>query len=180
MWFSKYPMKVLKWDKNFSTQKELSLAPVWVRLPNPPLSLFNKQALAKIAQVAGKPLSIDEHTTNRSKPNYGKICIKMDVLKEKPDMIVLQVGDQEVNQKIFYESIHKYCSHCHHIGHNVQECYCLRKEEDKNFLFQKRMQEIKMGKRPVTTKGQFDAVDTIGPSNAVAKANRQDEEMNNQ
>lgn len=31
--------------------------------------------------------------------------------------------------------------------HNEKECYWLRKEEDKNFLFQKRRQKIKMGKR---------------------------------
>lgn len=95
---------------------------MWFRLPGLPLPLFNKQTLAEIVRVASKHLSIDEHIKNRSIPNYASICIEMDVLKEKLDMIVLEMGDQEVNQKIFYENIPKYCSHCHHMRHNVQEC----------------------------------------------------------
>lgn len=49
IWFNKYLMKVLKWDKDFTIQKESSLAPVWIRLPELPLPLFNKQALVEIA-----------------------------------------------------------------------------------------------------------------------------------
>lgn len=131
-------MRVLKWDKNFNTQKESSLAPVRIRLPDLPLPLFNKEALTEIAQVAGKPLKITEHTKNRSRPNHARICIEIDILKERLEMIVLQMRNQVVNQKIFYENVPKYCSHYHHMGHNEKECYWLRNENDKNILFQKK------------------------------------------
>lgn len=175
IWFNKYLMKVLKWDKDFTIQKESSLAPVWIRLPELPLPLFNKQALVEIAQIASKPLKIDEHTKNRFRPNYTRVCIEMDILKEKPEVIILQMGDREVEQKIFYENMPTYCTHCHHMRHNDQEYYQLRKEENKNFLFQKRRQKIKLGKRPMKVRGAIKPVDN--PNKVESRLNDKQDKL---
>ncbi|KAG8372568.1 hypothetical protein BUALT_Bualt12G0079600 [Buddleja alternifolia] len=92
--FYGYPMRVFKWDKNFSLSEESPIAPVWVNFPGHPVQYFARPAFLSIAGILGKPLQIDD----------GKKCILCPELK------------------IVYAHLPQYCNYCKHSGHEFKSC----------------------------------------------------------
>ncbi|XP_031094397.1 uncharacterized protein LOC115998875 [Ipomoea triloba] len=65
----KYPMRIFRWTLGFSTEKESSLAAVWIQLPMLSANLFNLAALKQICRPIGKFLAADHATLNFSGKN---------------------------------------------------------------------------------------------------------------
>lgn len=51
----KFPMRILKWTKDFNPAVESSVAPVWIKLPNLLYCLFHKEALWRLPVLWGNP-----------------------------------------------------------------------------------------------------------------------------
>ncbi|KAK6144899.1 hypothetical protein DH2020_021719 [Rehmannia glutinosa] len=54
-----------------------------------------------------------------------RVCVELDLLKEKVEEIILEFDDTSHAQKIIYERIPDYCTHCKHIGHSIEGCYMI-------------------------------------------------------
>ncbi|KAK6132127.1 hypothetical protein DH2020_034118 [Rehmannia glutinosa] len=52
-----------------------------------------------------------------------RVCVELDLLKERIEEITLEFDDTTQTQKILYERIPDYCTHCKHIGHSIEGCY---------------------------------------------------------
>ncbi|KAK6145440.1 hypothetical protein DH2020_022260 [Rehmannia glutinosa] len=117
------PMRVFKWTPSFNPRMEAPLAPVWIRLPGLPIHLFDHNALFSIGLIIGKPLQVDSLTAARSRLSMARVCVELDLLKERIDEIILEFDDATHAQKIIYERIPDYCTHCKHIGHSIEGCY---------------------------------------------------------
>lgn len=91
LWMDKFPMRILKWTMDFNRTVESLIVPVWVRFPNLPYCLFHKAALTKIASMIGKPLKLDHETKAQSRPTFARICVKMDILVERPKTIFIEM-----------------------------------------------------------------------------------------
>ncbi|XP_027158250.1 uncharacterized protein LOC113759869 [Coffea eugenioides] len=97
-------MRVFKWTPSFHVDKESSLA--------------------SIVSCLGRPLFIDAATVALSHPSVARVCVKIDLLKELPPRVWLQLGeDHGFWQPLQPESMPKYCVHCYRQGHNQLECH---------------------------------------------------------
>ncbi|KAK6120615.1 hypothetical protein DH2020_045648 [Rehmannia glutinosa] len=117
------PMRVFKWTPLFNPKMEAPLAPVRIRLPGLPIHFFNHNALFAICEVTGTPLQVDSLTATRSRLSMARVCVELDLLKEKIPEIILEFAGTTHVQKIVYERIPNYCIHCKHIGHSIEGCY---------------------------------------------------------
>ncbi|XP_042388950.1 uncharacterized protein LOC121980799 [Zingiber officinale] len=52
-----------------------------------------------------------------------RVCVEIDLLKPKIEDFWIGIGEDRRLQKVIYERQPKYCLHCQHLGHSVEECY---------------------------------------------------------
>lgn len=88
-----FPMRIFLWTPDFRPEVESSIVPVWVKLPNLPLFMFNKHCIFSIARLIGTPLALDLPTAEVSRPSLAKVCVQIDVLKKHPQRFSLQYGE---------------------------------------------------------------------------------------
>ncbi|KAK6121385.1 hypothetical protein DH2020_044867 [Rehmannia glutinosa] len=87
------PMRVFKWTPSFNPRIEAPLAPVWIRLPGLPIHFFDHNALFAIGMIIGTPLQVDSLTTSRSRLSMARVCVELDLLKERIEEVVLEFDD---------------------------------------------------------------------------------------
>ncbi|KAI3473566.1 hypothetical protein Pfo_031529 [Paulownia fortunei] len=124
IWFFEgFPMRLFKWSPLFDPKLESAIVPVWIRLLELPVHLFEKAALKAIAELIGKPLRTDEPTANKTRLIVARICIEVDLRQALKNSVYLGIGSQMILQKIIYENIPRYCTDCCHLGHDTASCY---------------------------------------------------------
>lgn len=52
-----------------------------------------------------------------------RVCVELDLVKERVDEIILNIIGKSFVQKVIYEYIPPYCQGCKHIEHLVEDCY---------------------------------------------------------
>ncbi|XP_027184115.1 uncharacterized protein LOC113782422 [Coffea eugenioides] len=117
------PMRVFKWTSFFHVDRESSPVLVWFGLPKLPVHLFEKQCLFQIVSCLGRPLFIDSATAAMTRPSVARVCIEVDLLKELPPRVWIQVGEGHgFWQPLIPENLPKYYGHCYRQGHYQSEC----------------------------------------------------------
>ncbi|KAK6115103.1 hypothetical protein DH2020_007372 [Rehmannia glutinosa] len=116
------PIRVFKWTPSFNPRTEAPLAQVWIRLPGLPIHFFDHNALFAISKIIGSPLQVDSPTTSRTRLSMARVCVELDLLKERIVEVILEFDGTTHVQKIIYERIPDYCTHCKHIGHSIEGC----------------------------------------------------------
>ncbi|KAJ6377612.1 hypothetical protein OIU76_026566 [Salix suchowensis] len=107
---------------NFNSS-EMSTLPVWIKLPNLPLSCWSGICLSKIASVIGNPIQCDMLTSSMTRLSYARVLVEIDLRKNLRDYVKVCLPNGEViEQQIIYETLPKFCSHCNVIGHLVEAC----------------------------------------------------------
>ncbi|XP_070040103.1 uncharacterized protein LOC142177333 [Nicotiana tabacum] len=120
-------MKILKWTTDFKPNSETSLAPVWINLPDLPWHYYEWDALCRIVGPIGNPLVMDKATTTKSRPTTTKMRVQIDLVKPMLSTVRVDVRNQQgkmeaFDQKIKYEAMPAYCSHCKVQGHSIKRC----------------------------------------------------------
>ncbi|GAA0160481.1 hypothetical protein LIER_17025 [Lithospermum erythrorhizon] len=130
------PMRIFKWESDFTPIKESSLAPVWVRFVGIPLYMFDVNTLLSISNSIGKPLRVDPINVNRMNLRSARVCVELDVAKPFIDSIWVCFEDDDSKEvlegfwvKVFYDVVPPYCIFCSHIGHAMEECKRNKAEE---------------------------------------------------
>lgn len=90
-----FTMRIFKWLPYFWVDMEASVVPFWVSFPRLPVHLFRKDALFCIAQLIGQPLRLDEAIAKLKRPSTARIQVEIDVLKERPPKMWIQMGIKE-------------------------------------------------------------------------------------
>lgn len=116
-----------KWTTKFKPDREFLHAPIWITLLDLPQYFYEQDVICRIVEPSGTPLTIDKATITKSRPTTAKICIEMDLSRAILSEIDVEIrnakGDMEVfSQKVEYESIPSYCSHCKIKGHYNSAC----------------------------------------------------------
>ncbi|KAG5607177.1 hypothetical protein H5410_028669 [Solanum commersonii] len=91
---------------------ESTLAQVWINLLDLPWYYYEWDALCQIVSPIGTPLVMDKATTSKTRPTTAKLRVEIDL--DKP--VIHEV------QKIEYEELPGYCSHCKVEDHYVEKC----------------------------------------------------------
>ncbi|CAI9098768.1 OLC1v1035474C1 [Oldenlandia corymbosa var. corymbosa] len=114
------PMRIFKWTPYFHVDRESSIVPLWFKLPKLPVHLSNKETLFDITKQFVTPLRIDSATQNGRRPNVATIQVEVDLQKEIPKRIWMEIGDsfgywQPIETE---EMLPAYCNYCWHLGHS--------------------------------------------------------------
>lgn len=102
--------------------------PTWVQLHDVPPSVWSASGLSKLSSKVGVPLYTDKVTRDRSKMNFARCLIEVDV--DKPPVIefgVKMTGNRRYVQKVAYEHYPDFCCECKSFGHNFFTCLTLGK-----------------------------------------------------
>ncbi|KAH0743958.1 hypothetical protein KY290_031951 [Solanum tuberosum] len=117
----------MKWSTTFKPNSDHSLAPVWVNLPDLKWHLFEWDAICRILEQIGTPLLLDKATLTKTRPTIVKIRVEIDLTKPLIDEVILEITNRDgltemINQRIEYETILAFCSHCKMQGHRDENC----------------------------------------------------------
>ncbi|KAL6558452.1 hypothetical protein OROMI_018802 [Orobanche minor] len=121
--FSGYPMRLFRWDPFFNFKEEPASAPLWVKIHSLLSQWFDLRSLKTIASSLGEFLKVDESTHNRTRLNFARVCVEVNLKNYLPKKINLQVDDDIVELDIEFEKVPQYCQYCKHIGHDITMCY---------------------------------------------------------
>ncbi|KAL0411745.1 UNVERIFIED_CONTAM: hypothetical protein Slati_3764200 [Sesamum latifolium] len=120
--FDSFHMRVFKWSPTFDPHIESSIAPLWIRLHDLPIHLFEKNALFTLAAKIGKPLRMDEPMTDMSRPDLARVCVEIDLTALKVQAVFLHIEGKTYRQLVIYENCPPYCTSCNHLGHEISAC----------------------------------------------------------
>ncbi|XP_019228707.1 PREDICTED: uncharacterized protein LOC109209818 [Nicotiana attenuata] len=117
------PIVVKQWTANFDFDEEdLKNIPIWVKLPNLPLSCWSAKTLSKIGSGLGQPIYADACTSNIDRISYARILVEIDVTKELPKSVKVKDPKGRIMvQELWYDWKPSYCAKCMRIGHNFQQ-----------------------------------------------------------
>nr|XP_018631621.1 uncharacterized protein LOC108947774 [Nicotiana tomentosiformis] len=121
-------MVVQKWSSKFKPNAgRSSFAPVWITLPKLPWHYYEWDALCRILEPVGILLIMDKATTSKTRPITTKVRVEINLTKPLVEEVLLEIINDEgskniVVQKIEYESIPAFCTHCKMRGHFDVTC----------------------------------------------------------
>ncbi|XP_074265658.1 uncharacterized protein LOC141588102 [Silene latifolia] len=116
---------VLKhWSPMFSFEMEkVSRVPVCVLFSGLDPFLWSDVVLSKISSKLGRPLFADPTTTTKAKLSFARVLIGMDVSKNMPNQVVLNIPYLgQVTQKVVYEWYPYFCKGCGRLGYTLDSC----------------------------------------------------------
>ncbi|XP_038991297.1 uncharacterized protein LOC120114449 [Hibiscus syriacus] len=113
-----------KWEPSLKRLDfDLSKISIWIHIYNVPLELFNQVGLSYIASGIGILISMDYVTALRTRLQFAKVCVEIDVNDEIPKQVevVLQNG-QSTSVFIEIPWLPPRCRKCKVFGHNDKNC----------------------------------------------------------
>ncbi|KAG6487841.1 hypothetical protein ZIOFF_056577 [Zingiber officinale] len=96
------PMRIFKWSLKFSYEAESSVVPVWIQFPDLPIYMFCKKGLFAAANIVGRPMKVDEATTDGSRLIMARVCVEIDLLKQRlkiSRLVLERTGDYKRDLK---------------------------------------------------------------------------------
>lgn len=122
-WEEWFPLMAKPWYLAFNPTKEsFDKIPLWVRLLNLPLHLWQDLVLEAVGEGLGDFLMVDLVSSNVFRTTYAHILVEMDISKGLPAMIKLPSPGGSWIQLLDYEGIPFRCRKCHNTGHLVARC----------------------------------------------------------
>ncbi|KAL1569948.1 hypothetical protein AAHA92_01360 [Salvia divinorum] len=117
------PLVLQPMPPNFNPDMEPEvMTPVWLRLVDLPLTLWNLTAVSKIASCIGTPLATDYSTLRRDNMDGPRIQVIVDITKRPKKSLCIKLPTGEFEQKIEYEFMPKFCHACKMYGHLADDC----------------------------------------------------------
>lgn len=117
-------MRIFKWTPGFHVERESPIAPVWITFSRLPIQFFHAEALFQLCRLIGNPLRMDAATQTLKCPSIARVQVELDVLKQRPDKVWIgKEGLDSFWQRVEYESVPEYCTHCWHVGHSEELCH---------------------------------------------------------
>ena len=111
------------WSPTFNpTIASISTIPVWVKLPNLRLHLWNDPSLQEIWNVIGQYHNIYLNTTKFFKMKYARICVQMDLNEGLPTKLKIVNQDYSWTQALDYKNISFGCKSYYNIG-NLEKAF---------------------------------------------------------
>uniref|UniRef100_A0A803Q184 Reverse transcriptase domain-containing protein n=1 Tax=Cannabis sativa TaxID=3483 RepID=A0A803Q184_CANSA len=125
--FDRKPVIVRPWTNDLNAVKLVRSVPLWIRLHNLGLQYWGNKSLSALVSTVGKPIMVDQHTKDRTRIQFARVLVEMEITDEPPSAIsYLNEFGQLSEQKIDYEWMPAKCKKCAGFGHIQADC---RREE---------------------------------------------------
>ena len=122
-------LAIRQWEPEFkASTATLSSVAVWIRLPELPMEFYEPSALKKIGRAIGPVLRIDSHTASWERGRFARLCVQVNL--DKPLVRKIFIGKLE--QCVLYEGINALCFSCGRIGHKLEACPYIVREQNKD------------------------------------------------
>lgn len=95
---------------------------IWVSLPGSPVHFHQRSTLFQIGSMLGTPMKLDTTTNEVLRPSVARLCIEIDVYKDLPFRVYIQVSSRCISRSVVYEDLPLYCATCSRLGHLVPNC----------------------------------------------------------
>ncbi|XP_058732715.1 uncharacterized protein LOC131604280 [Vicia villosa] len=117
------PLLIQEWRADFNLKRDmLRTLPIWIKLPQLPLYLWEAKSLSKIGSAIGVPLVTDECTASKHRVSYAKILVEVDITKEMVKEIAIKDNEgRKFTQFVEYEWRPLFCDKCKKLGHQCKE-----------------------------------------------------------
>nr|GEY25357.1 hypothetical protein [Tanacetum cinerariifolium] len=124
-----------KWSLDVCVEKvEPDRIPVWVKLFNIPLEAWSVKGISALASRLGKPLVMDDMTTNMchngtGRSAFARVLMEIEADKGFKDLTEIKYKDKSNNVirtkfvKVEFSWKPISCSHCNVFGHSDSRCY---------------------------------------------------------
>jgi hypothetical protein len=128
-------LKFFAWSKDFNPRLQHNTSvQVWVRIYGLSQEYWHKNILFTIAGSLGTPICIDsvtakpmhEHTFGQ----FSKVLIDINLLQPLRYKLLVERKGFAFFVDLKYEHIPEFCSDCKIIGHNIDNCYIWKKDEE--------------------------------------------------
>ncbi|XP_062114133.1 uncharacterized protein LOC133825166 [Humulus lupulus] len=121
--FDRKPVIIRPWITDLNTLKLVQSVPLWIRLHDLGLQYWGNKSLSALVSIVGKPIMVDQHTRDRTRVQFARVLVEMDITDSPPRIIqFLNEHGQLVEQGIDYEWLPMKCKHCSGYGHLMAEC----------------------------------------------------------
>ncbi|KAL0906074.1 hypothetical protein M5K25_024536 [Dendrobium thyrsiflorum] len=118
-------MRILKWTPFFDIRQESPIVPIWISFPNLRLHFFNPKVLHALGSLFGRPLQTDQATAARTRPSVARVLVEVDITKKHAKEVWVGSKAYGYLQKVDFENIPDFCSHCKMHGHASTVCFKL-------------------------------------------------------
>lgn len=124
-WFIQNQMlTVRKWTPDLEELSfDIAKILVWVLFKRVPLEFFIQRGLGYIASAVGIPQYMDRFTAERSRLEYARVCVEVDVRKEIPSFVeVVRKNGIIATVEVVVPWLPVECSKCLKFGHREKAC----------------------------------------------------------
>lgn len=116
-------LQLTPWSESFQPAfKKLTLAIVWIQIYHLPIELWEGEILETIASQFGRVLKVDEHTLDRSRARYARICVELVLSRPLQQGTWVKYSDFSIFVLVLYEKLPIFCYRCGTIGHGKAHC----------------------------------------------------------
>uniref|UniRef100_A0A803NHS2 CCHC-type domain-containing protein n=1 Tax=Cannabis sativa TaxID=3483 RepID=A0A803NHS2_CANSA len=143
--FDRKPVIIRPWSSDLNSIKLVRSVPLWIRLHDLGLQYWGNNSLSALVSTIGKPIMVDQYTKDRTRVQFARILVEMDIMDTPPKSIqFLNEFDQLVEQAVEYEWLPVKCKNCNGYGHMQADC---RRDANGH-------KEKKQDPKPVATAGE--------------------------
>ncbi|GER34212.1 zinc ion binding [Striga asiatica] len=111
-------MRIFKWSADSISKKNHLLSRSGSKSQLSPFIAFRT-----IANIFGTLLKVDDATLNKTRLQYARFCVALNLESPHPTSIAISCGNKRVELTIEFERLPKYCFYCSHVGHDDSTCY---------------------------------------------------------
>ncbi|KAI0507814.1 hypothetical protein KFK09_013942 [Dendrobium nobile] len=112
-----------QWNPKFIPKRdEFTSIPIWVKIVDLPLAVWNPPGISKIASFIGHPLAVDALTARKTRLTFARVCILVTSKSTFPDEIPISLDGDDVNLKVIYDWKPTPCSGCGSLVHPPNLC----------------------------------------------------------
>ncbi|XP_028550069.1 proline-rich receptor-like protein kinase PERK2 [Dendrobium catenatum] len=117
------PFILQQWNPKFIPKRdEFTSIPIWVKIVDLPLAVWNPPGISKIASFIGHPLAVDALTARKTRLTFARVCILVTSKSTFPDEIPISLDGDDVNLKVIYDWKPTPCSGCGSLVHPPNLC----------------------------------------------------------
>ncbi|PKU85717.1 hypothetical protein MA16_Dca018572 [Dendrobium catenatum] len=121
-------MRIFKWTPFFDVKEESPIVLIWISFPNLRLHFFNTKVLFALGSIFGRPLKTDQATASRTRPSVARVLVEVNITKKYAKEVWVGSKTFKYLQKVKFEKVPYFCTHCKPHGHDLVDCFKLHSE----------------------------------------------------